>query len=554
MKLRFLILIMLLAVVTRPARPQQPPEPMTKGQVMDLVKYGMSGPDLAEKIKKLSIDFDPTDDYLQALRNAGAQDVVIQALRELRPKPLTRDQVGKLVAGGVPGQRAAALVEQRGIDFLADEEYLKTLRLAGADDTLIAAVHEAGTMVTAELVVVTSPGAEISLDGAPQGHANAQGELAIKAKLGTHTMKVHLKGKKDFDQSLTLASVQTTKIEAPLVDAPGGIRLRTLAGANITLDGASRGSADASGELVLANLSPGTHELRVSAPRKKDYRQGVTVLGGEEARMEVALEDIGPGTVKENPKDGLKYVWLPPGTFMMGCSPEDRKCFSGEKPSHQVTLTKGFWIGQTEATVGAYKRFAAATGRQMPRAPRFNNGWTNENMPIVYMSWNDAHDYCTWAGGRLPTEAEWEYAARAGSTGADYGPLDEIAWYADNSGREKLNAQRILDHDTLNFEKILTENGARPHEVGQKRPNQLGLFDMLGNADEWVNDWYDEKYYRKSPSQDPPGPASGTERVERGGSFANTTEYSMRLYSRDKDNPSHWTDGTGFRCGGEVFP
>ena len=77
--------------------------------------------------------------------------------------------------------------------------------------------------------------------------------------------------------------------------------------------------------------------------------------------------DFGGGWT--NPKDGLKYVWIPPGTFMMGCSPGDNECGSDEKPSHQVTITKGFWMGQTEVTVGAYKRFAAATGRQMPGAP-----------------------------------------------------------------------------------------------------------------------------------------------------------------------------------------
>jgi len=184
-------------------------------------------------------------------------------------------------------------------------------------------------------------------------------------------------------------------------------------------------------------------------------------------------------------KDGLKYVWIPPGTFMMGCSPGDTKCGADEKPPHHVTITKGFWLGQTEVTVGAYKRFAAATGRQMPDTPGFNSRWTNENMPIVNVTWNDAHDYCAWAGGRLPTEAEWEFAARGGSTEARYGPIDDVAWYDGNSG-------------------------GQTHDVAQKRPNNIGLYDMLGNVWEWVNDWYDQNYYQQPFAR----PAGAGERAD----------------------------------------
>ena len=164
MKLRFLILIMSLAVIAGPGVPQQTQGPLSKNQVMALVKAGMETPELVKLIHEHGIDFDLSDDYLQALRQVEAQDPVIQALRAARPKPLTQEQVLELVAGHVPSQRAATLVKQHGIDFLPDEEYLKTLRLAGAEDTLIAALREASAAATAQLVVETSPNAEVYLD------------------------------------------------------------------------------------------------------------------------------------------------------------------------------------------------------------------------------------------------------------------------------------------------------------------------------------------------------------------------------------------------------
>lgn len=233
-----------------------------------------------------------------------------------------------------------------------------------------------------------------------------------------------------------------------------------------------------------------------------------------------------------NPKDGLMYVWIPPGTFMMGCSPGDDKCKKDEEPAHQVDVTKGFWMGQAEVTVGAYKRFAAATGRQMPPEPDhygrlFNPGWANEAMPIVNVTWDDAQAYCRWAGGRLPTEAEWEYAARGGSMEARYGPIDDIAWYSFN-------------------------NGAGAHEVAQKRANGFGLFDVLGNVWEWVGDWYREDYYQDCSPQDPSGPFTGQKRVLRGGSWLNTYEF-VRLSTRGSCHPALANNNVGLRCVWEVF-
>ena len=250
--------------------------------------------------------------------------------------------------------------------------------------------------------------------------------------------------------------------------------------------------------------------------------QGLTV--GDPSKFETPRPVVyapAPGTVRENPKDWSKYVWIPPGTFMMGCSPGDNECDDSEKPSHQVTITRGFWIGQTPATVRAYKRFAGATGHPMP--PTFDSFGKTDNLPMVLVTWDEAQAYCEWIGGRLPTEAEWEYAARGGSTEARYGPLDEVAWYQTQ------------------------------HDVGEKLANGFNLFDMLGNVCEWVNDRYDYHYYRNSPSQDPPGPSRGIGHEVRGGFLGHdptTIRVSFRGYI---GNPNFSNMGTGFRCGGKVF-
>ncbi|MBV9764900.1 MAG: formylglycine-generating enzyme family protein [Acidobacteriaceae bacterium] len=224
------------------------------------------------------------------------------------------------------------------------------------------------------------------------------------------------------------------------------------------------------------------------------------------------------GQVRENPKDTLRYVWIPPGKFMMGCSPGDSECFDDEKPPHEVNITRGFWIGQTAVTQAAYERV-------MKNNPSHFKG---SDLPVENVSWNDAKAYCEAVGMRLPTEAEWEYAARAGSTEARYAATDQVAWYSGNSKNQT-------------------------HPVAAKASNAWGLYDTLGNVWEWMEDWYDSGYYRQNVSIDPSGPNASTEnrRVLRGGSWYSVPRV-VRVSDRSGYEPAIRFDDLGFRCAGEL--
>lgn len=217
-----------------------------------------------------------------------------------------------------------------------------------------------------------------------------------------------------------------------------------------------------------------------------------------------------------NPKDGLKYVWIPPGTFTMGCSAGDSECQDNEKPAHRVNIPTGFWLGQTEVTNAAYRKVSPAkTSRPKGEAA----------MPVQGLSWPEARAYCTATGGRLPTEAEWEYSARAGVPEAYYDVPSKIAWYAKNS------------------------DGV-PHPVGTKDPNRFGLYDMLGNVSEWVLDRYYNKY---DVEADAVGPhidlplAGNASAVARGG-FWDSELPSIRVSRRAELPNDEGVESAGVRC------
>lgn len=268
-----------------------------------------------------------------------------------------------------------------------------------------------------------------------------------------------------------------------------------------------------------------------------DIRNGIAnllrVFGVAAASVDVAITPpvaIPAGTVKLNPKDGLEYVWIPPGEFLMGATPGDLEAFDDEKPQHQVWISKGFWLGKTPVTVSAYKRFVKETGHAMPEPPSFNPGWAKEDHPIVNVLWEDAQPYGSWAGMRLPTEAEWEYAARGGKEGLKY------PW-----GNE-------LSSDCANYD---SKHGGTTHFPMFPPQNDWGLHDMAGNVWEWVADNYGVEYYKQNEGKDPGGPANGDYRVMRGGAWNDIPQY-VRVSSRYGDEPSFSFSNCGFRCGGEL--
>jgi formylglycine-generating enzyme required for sulfatase activity len=258
------------------------------------------------------------------------------------------------------------------------------------------------------------------------------------------------------------------------------------------------------------------------------------------------------GEIRENPKDGLRYVFVASGSFEDGCSKSDSDCKPDEKPTHTVTLSKGFWIGQTEVTVGSYRRFANETHRPMPPEPTFgyhnlNAGWADSQMPIVNVDWNDANAYCGWLGGHLPTEAQWEYAARGGTTSSQYDSLPRIAWIGDNSGKRHIDAAKVAGEDQAGYLGHLSLNSNAPHHVGMLSPNGYGVYDMLGNVWEWIDDWYGENYYKAGVRFDPAGQSNGTERVLRGASWVDLP-VAARASVRGHRNPTMRSVDTGFRC------
>jgi formylglycine-generating enzyme required for sulfatase activity len=238
-----------------------------------------------------------------------------------------------------------------------------------------------------------------------------------------------------------------------------------------------------------------------------------------------------PWRVRDNASQ-IEMLLVPPGTFMMGCSPSLQfGCSSNENPVHQVTLTQPFYLGRYEVTQAQWTAVMGSNPSSFQSPSAQVPADQVPNRPVELVSWNMIQSFNAATGLRLPTEAEWEYACRAGTTTAfnrppngtnDDGLLGQLAWFNANAGSQ-----------------------TRP--VGQKLPNALGLHDMHGNVWEWVQDWYGASYYSQSPGIDPPGPISGTVRVLRGGSWT-FNALDCRASHRGGNAPGGGNGAFGFRA------
>jgi formylglycine-generating enzyme required for sulfatase activity len=229
-------------------------------------------------------------------------------------------------------------------------------------------------------------------------------------------------------------------------------------------------------------------------------------------------------TIQVPPLD-MEFIVIRPGSFQMGCSVGDKQCEDDEKPV-QVRITKAFEIGKYEVTRAQWKAV-------MVTSPIDS---TELNLPVGSLSWNDVQLFLSKLNARndgyyyrLPTEAEWEYAARAGTTGRYPGNLNAMSW-----------------HGNL--------RGGRPHPVGEKKPNAWGIHDMIGNVSEWVQDWYGE-FPPSGTLVDPTGPQGIQfgERVLRGASWGSADRYA-RVSHRGHARPDGRSDNFGFRCVREQSP
>lgn len=337
-----------------------------------------------------------------------------------------------------------------------------------------------------------------------------------------------------------LSNLEPAEEEAPSVVALGTVSTETypLTSTSDRGDHATRAV-----QTMLAKLT-----MQVSSTQEGNTKPPSFSSIPPTASTKTAVPQPSAGEMSVNPADGAEIVYIPAGEFLMGSDPDNDPHFWGpEYPSH-IVYVDGFWLYRTEVTNDMYKACVRAESCTTPYttgtyvAQSYYTSSSFSDYPVVNVTWHQANDYCEWAGGRLPLEAEWEKAARGEDARlfpwGNQTPSGSFVNLCDrNCPYEEERLTNMNDGYPTTAPVGSFPAGASPYE----------LLDMSGNVWEWVADWYQVDYYQRSPERNPTGPVAGDEKVIRGGSWYNLID-AQRTVVRFKRIPGEFREMVGFRC------
>jgi formylglycine-generating enzyme required for sulfatase activity len=468
------------------------------------------------------------------------------------PAALTEPQVLQMVKDHLPDGRIVQIVGTCRIGFAVTPEALGRLRAGGATEAVVAAVRsqrqltleQARQEVAAlekkieELQAQGRPAREQRLEQVDADYSRQRkqlGELAPKDRYETAAeyagrQEKWNRAREELDRKQTVARAEIEgafEAEWQKSSGPYLAEIAALRAGLYPLEDAKLEFLDYDADRGILKSRVGGKEYGFTVPREIARRMDLEThpaaarveqpFSEDASRTRLLVEEATGKSFSGVPVELLTiggFVLMPAGEFLMG-SDSSR---GGEKPPHRVRITKRLEIGEFEVTQAQWKAVMGAN-------PSYFQG---DRRPVESVSWNDVQEFLKRLNAtndgyryRLPTEAEWEYAARAGSTADGVADPDAVAWYDGNSGGET-------------------------HPAGGKRANAWGLNDMLGNVREWCADWYGRDYYASSPVDDPQGPAFGTHHVVRGGSWLDDSRGVLPA-GRYWDIPEFRSRDTGFR-------
>ena len=417
------------------------------------------------------------------------------------------------------------------------KDYSTTITIEDGKTTTIRPSLEANF---AQVTLTTNEGADIYVDGNRLGTTRWTGTL----ELGEHSVEARQTSHHSAYTNVRVtpqSAGQTVTLNNPLPIYGSLIVDGSPADVDVYVDGKKVGTSP----LFVSELLIGTHKIRLEKDGYDQQEKTVQIAENQESMLDftltktVAKAPVVPavpqgGAVETITVKGVSFnmIKVQGGTFTMGATSEQGSdAESGEKPTHQVTLSD-YYIGETEVTQELWQAVMGTTIQEQAKKGKYVTSLygVGNSYPMYYISWDDCQTFITKLNQltgknfRLPTEAEWEYAARGGQKSRGYkyagsNTLSDVAWYVDNSSR-------------------------KTHPVKQKKANELGLYDMSGNVYEWCQDWHGN--YGSAAQTNPTGPSSGSYRVYRGGSWGISAS-DCRVAYRCDNSPGNRDFFLGFR-------